>query len=126
MDAWYFIFCFAAVVAVLVRTVTKEEIFKEPRQWLQAYAGDGRHRLLLRKLAYMPTCEFCCSFWVTLALAVGVFGYRLAFDDWRGYLVSVGPTMALANVALGAFDLLRIDLRKEKGAAEHLERRRSA
>jgi hypothetical protein len=30
-NAWYAFFCYAAVVAVIVRAITKEEIFREPR-----------------------------------------------------------------------------------------------
>ncbi len=126
MDDWYFVFFYAAVVAVLVRAVTKEDLFREPRRRLTSYAQDETRPALLRKLAYMPTCEFCCSFWVALVLVAGVFQYRLLLDDARGYLVSVLTTMGVANVYMGLFDLLRVDLHKERAVTEHLERRRTA
>ncbi len=117
---------YAAVVAVIARTVTHEEICREPRECLQKYCEEPTHPLALRKLAYMLTCEFCFSFWLTWPLLTFVFQYRLLFDDWRGYVVSIFVTMAAANVYMSLFNLLRVDLRKEKVLAEHIERRRSA
>ncbi|HZU34523.1 MAG TPA: hypothetical protein VFA18_01370 [Gemmataceae bacterium] len=125
-NAWYAIFYYAAVVAILVRALVKEEIFREPRAWLERYLEDRHHPWLLRKAAYMPTCEFCCSFWVSLILILAVFHYRLLFDDGRGYFVSIFVTMAVANVYMAAFSLIRVDLRRERAVAEHIERRKSA
>ncbi len=126
MTAWYALFYYAAVVAVLVRSITKEEITREPRRWLSDFAHDRRHNRVLRKLAYMPTCEFCCSFWVTLILLAGVFQFGLIFDDWRGYFVSIFTVMAVANVYMSLFDYLRVDLRKERAVAENDESRQAA
>ncbi len=117
---------YAAVVAIIARTVTTEELFREPRQWLKSWCADENQNCVLRKLAYMATCEFCFSFWLTLVLVAGLFQYRLAFDDWRGYIVSVFVTMGMANVYMGIFSLLRVDLRKERAVAQTIERRKSA
>lgn len=125
MNPWH-IFLYAAVIAVIVRTITREELLREPRGWLESLCQDENRSVCVRKLAYMPTCEFCCSFWVTLALLIPVFEYRLIFDDWRGYLVSVFATMGVANVYMSLFNLIRVDLKKERTIAEHLERRKSA
>ncbi len=125
MSPWALVFPYAAVVAILVRAFTQEELFAETRRWLSRHAEEERHPLVLRKLAFMPTCDYCLSFWVTLVLLVGVFDCRLAFADWRGYLVSVFTTMAVANVYLSAFSWLRVDLRKERASAEQVERRRA-
>ncbi len=126
MSSWLVLFPYAAVVAVLVRTLTTEAIFQEPRDWLERYAADPGHPLLWRKLSYMPTCDFCASFWVSLALVAGLFQYRLVFEDWRGYVVSVFTVMALANVYMAAFSLLRLDLRRDRALADRLEKRKSA
>lgn len=126
MGEWYLFLYYAAVVAVIVRTITHEEIFKEVREWFQGRCENSKYNFCLRKLFYMPTCEFCLSFWVTLVLLVGIFGYRLVFEDWRGYLVSIFTTMGVANVYMGTFSLLRVDLRKERAVAERVERRMSA
>jgi hypothetical protein len=125
-NAWYAFFFYAVVVAILVRAITKEEICLEPREFFKAYCDDPRHPWLLRKVAYMPTCEFCSSFWVSLILVLAVFHYHFLFDDWRGYFISIFLTMGMANVYMAGFDLLRVDLRKERAAAEHTERRLSA
>lgn len=126
MSPWSLVFLYAAVVAVIVRACTQEELTREPREWLSRYAQDERHPLLLRKLAYMPTCEFCLSFWVALALLVPVFDFRLVFQDARGYLIAVFTTVAVANVYLSTFALLRVDARHKRAEAEHIERRRAA
>jgi hypothetical protein len=120
------LFLYAGVIAVLVRTFTKEELFREPRKWLLSYAEERAHPLVLRKTAFMFTCEYCLSFWVSLILVVGVFDYRLVFADWRGYLISVLATMGIANVYMSVFNWLRIDLHKEKTVVEHLDRRKTA
>lgn len=125
-NAWYAFFFYGAVVAVLVRAVTKEEICREPRECLKDYYQDPRRPWLLRKLAYMPTCEFCSSFWVSLILVLGIFQYHFLFADWRGYFVSIFLTMGMANVYMAGFDMMRVDLRKERAVAEHVERRLSA
>jgi hypothetical protein len=126
MSPWPLMFVYAIVVAVLVRALTREEIFKEPRQWFSAYYEDERHPFLLRKLAYMPTCEFCCSFWVSLIVTAGVLDYRLGPDDWRGVAVGVFAVMGLANVYLGLFSLLRVDLRQERTVTDQIQKRRTA
>lgn len=124
-ESFHFLY-YAAVVAVLVHTLTHEEIFKEPRQWLKMCADSQDLNACLRKLAYMPTCEFCGSFWITLGLLTLVFQYHLIFADWRGYVVSVFTTMGVANVYMGLFNLLRVDVRKERALADVVERRKSA
>jgi hypothetical protein len=126
MNDWPVMFLHAGVVAVIVRTIVQEEIFREPRECLQRVSSDRQRCLLTRKLAYMMTCEFCSSFWVTLFYLVGLFQYRLVVDDWRGYVVSVFCVMGLANVYMAIFSLLRIDLRKERAVASHVEGRHSA
>lgn len=125
MSPWPLLFVYAVVVAVLVRALTDEEIFKEPRAWLTAYYQEDRHPFLLRKLAYVPTCEFCCSFWVALVV-VWLLGFRLALDDWRGFFVAVFAVMGLANLYLGLFSLLRVGLRRDRAVADQLQKRRPA
>lgn len=122
----YLVFCYAAVVAVLVRAVTDEEIFREARTWIHDRCLAPGRCWPLRKFAYLVTCEFCCSFWVSLIVVTGILQYRLGPDDWRGYGVALFVTMGLANVYLAIFSLLRVDLRKERAVAEHVERRKSA
>jgi hypothetical protein len=131
------LFWFLAVpVAVIVRAITTEEIFRQPREFCasrnrhygglydqrdQASLGARARYLLLSKLCYVPTCDFCLSFWVSLAI-VWIAGYSLYFDDWRGFALALFVVMGIANVYLSAFSHLRVDLRKERAAAEKIEK----
>jgi hypothetical protein len=110
----------AAVVAVLDRTICQEEITKELRSYLQ-YWKDKARSLLVRKLCYGLTCEFCCSFWLSL-LIVSVWQYQLLSDDFRGYILAVFVVMAVANVYMGFYNHIRVDLRKERAVADITER----
>lgn len=128
---WYL----AAPVAIIVRACTTEEIFREPREYCadrQAFycerlqrAGDTTlarraHCFMLQKLFYIPTCEYCFSFWVSLAVVL-VAGYRIEFDDWRGLALAIFVVMGVANVYMSAFSQLRVDSRKDRAMAEQLE-----
>jgi hypothetical protein len=112
---------YAAVVFVICRALTAEEIFREPRERLQDYFKEEKHPKLLRKLAYMPTCPFCGSFWVTV-ITVAVANYQLIHDDWRGYVVAHAATMLTANIYMEVFNRLRIDNRKERAHADLKEK----
>ncbi|HJT34433.1 MAG TPA: hypothetical protein VJ783_20545 [Pirellulales bacterium] len=125
----------AAPVAIIVRACTTEEICREPREYCEArqafyreqlhaadHASLGRRAayLVLQKLFYIPTCEYCFSFWVSLALVV-IAGYRIHFDDWRGLALATFVVMGVANVYMSAFSQLRVDSRKDRAMAEQLE-----
>ena len=106
------VFWIAAAVAVIAWTQAKEEITRELRQWLQFQTETGRN-ILVRKLAYMFTCEFCFSFWVSL-LALVVFRHRVAYDDWRGVVLAQFVTWAIANVYMTGYSMFRTDIRKDQ------------
>src|SRR5262245_5637741 len=75
----------ALPVASIASTVTHEELFRE----VHDYCLDRSQKagsVALRKFFYLLTCEYCFSHYVAAA-AVGATGFRLLFDDWRGYLV---------------------------------------
>lgn len=80
---------------------------------------------VLQKLFYMPTCEFCSSFWISLVVVM-IAGYRIHFDDWRGGALACFVVMGVANVYLSIFSQIRIDARKDRAVAENLEQRRAA
>lgn len=126
----------AAPVAIIVRACTTEEICREPREYCQARhsyyrqrfcnageSGFGRRAtcFAMQKLFYMPTCEYCFSFWVSLAVVL-IAGYRIHFDDWRGLALATFVVMGMANVYLSAFSQLRVDARKDRAMAEQLEK----
>lgn len=125
----------AAPVAIIVRAFTTEEICREPRDYCRARHSCYRDRcsrhdaglfcrardFLLQKLFYLPTCDYCLSFWVALAV-VWIAGYSIVFDDWRGVALAVFVVMGVANVYLALFTHLRVDAKKERALAEAIEK----
>ena len=128
----------AAPVAILVRAFTTEEIAREPREYCsqrQACYRDGQRRpeaslvdrarcFLLQKLFYMPTCDYCLSFWVSLAVVL-IADYRISFDDWRGSALACFVVMGVANAYLALFAYLRVDIRKDRAVANKVEQKAS-
>jgi hypothetical protein len=47
--------------------------------------------------------------------------YTLIFTDWRGYIISGFTMVWLANVYMSIYNLIRIDLKKNKIIAEKEE-----
>ncbi|HJU73742.1 MAG TPA: hypothetical protein VJ717_08335 [Gemmatimonadaceae bacterium] len=106
------LFILALPIASIAWTVTHEEIFREPREWL-VERGDRSRSLWLRKFVTLFTCEFCFSHWVTIAFLV-MTRYRLLLDDWRGYVISGFALVWVANMYMGLFGRLRLDIKREK------------
>ncbi len=105
------LFVLAIPVACIAWTVTREEIFREPREWCAARSKSAGH-LLLRKFFYLFTCEYCFSHYVAAAVVV-VTRYRLVFDDWRGYAIAGFSLVWIANVYMSLFGRLRLDIKHE-------------
>ena len=106
------LFVLALPIASIAWTVTHEEVFREPREWLERQSENGR-TVLMRKFFYLFTCEFCFSHWVTLGFLV-MTRYKLLFDDWRGYVISGFALVWVANIYMGFFGRLRLDIKREK------------
>ncbi|WP_421943747.1 hypothetical protein [Pedobacter sp.] len=108
----YHLFVLAIPVACIAWTVTKEEIFREAREFCvnQSQSCD---KLYKRKFFYVFTCEYCFSHYVTIIL-LAITKYTLLYDDWRGYLISGFSIIWIANVYMSLYNLIRIDLKKEK------------
>jgi hypothetical protein len=126
----------AAPVAIIVRACTTEEVFRQPREFCAArhrQYGDllrrrdsasmaERARLfVLEKACYVPTCDFCLSFWLSLVV-VWIADYALFFEGWRGFALATFVVMGVANVYLSVFSHLRVDLRKQRATAEKIEK----
>jgi len=73
-----------------------------------------------RKLCYMGTCEYCVSHYLA-AGAVVLTDYWLLIPDSRGYLLAWLSVVAVANVYLSAYGRLRVEMRKERAVARHVE-----
>jgi len=118
-DKIYWMFILAIPVSCIAWTVTKEEIFKEARVFFSTKSENSRH-MLVRKIFYMFTCEYCFSHYVTLLLLI-ITQYKLLYPDWRGYLISGFSIIWIANVYMSLYNIIRIDLKKEKIIAKRQE-----
>ena len=102
----------ALPVACIAWTVTHEEIFREPREYCVQKSKTSRS-LAERKFFYLFTCEYCFSHYVTLFLLIFT-GFKLVYDDWRGYVVAFFALVWMANVYMTLFGILRQMLKVEK------------
>jgi hypothetical protein len=106
------LFILAIPIACISWTVTHEEIFREPREWLLRKGQRSRH-LYQRKFFHILTCEYCFSHYVALFFLL-VFRFTLGYPGWRGYLVAGFSLVWIANVYMSLFGRLRLDIRYER------------
>jgi hypothetical protein len=103
-------FVVAAAVSVSAWALAKEQIFREIRDVCDRSSKDQQCSWLIRKIAYMPTCEYCNSFWIAL-VALLFLQYQVLWDDWRGYVLAQFFTWSLAVAYMSIYQLLRVDIR---------------
>ena len=70
----------------------------------------------------MFTCEYCFSHYITIGLLL-LTGFRLLFNDWRGYVLSGFSIVWIANMYIAIFSLLRFGIKKEKIEINYKEER---
>ena len=114
------LFIIAIPVASISWTVTHEEVFREPREWCAKHSKVCR-KLFERKFFYLFTCEYCFSHYVA-ALFLIITGYKLLFDDWRGYLIAGFSLVWVANFYMGVFGRIRLDIKRERIEIETKEK----
>lgn len=105
-------FVIAGAVAVSAWTIAKEEIFRELREWCKQINQGGKLPWVICKAAYIPTCEYCCSFWVTL-VAVYVLQYTVIWTEWRGSVLAQLFTWSLAVAYMAVFQYFRVEIRRD-------------
>ncbi|AMR30164.1 hypothetical protein A0256_01390 [Mucilaginibacter sp. PAMC 26640] len=110
----------AIPIACIAWTVTHEEVFREPREYCVRRSKEGR-TILIRKIFYLFTCEYCFSHYVTLFFLF-LTGYHLLMADWRGYLIAGFALVYLANAYMSLFGLIRQDIVKEKAEIKCLNK----
>lgn len=115
-----FLFVLAIPVGCIAWTVTHEEIFAEPRNYCIKCSKESKS-LIKRKFFYLFTCEYCFSHYISLFILV-VTRYHLLFSDWRGYFIAGFSLVWVANIYMSLYNLLRVDLKKEKTIAEIKEK----
>jgi hypothetical protein len=107
-----FLLILAIPVACISWTITHEELFREFHTWCAANCR-SHPKLIVRKLYYMPTCEFCFSHYVTLVFLL-ITRLKLLFADWRGYIVSGFALVWIANVYVNLYGRIRLDIKWEQ------------
>lgn len=115
----YYLFVLAIPVACIAWTVTKEEIFLEIRTFCAEHSKTSNN-IIKRKFFYVFTCEYCFSHYVTLIVLI-VTKYTLLYPGWRGYLIAGFSIVWIANIYMSLYNLIRIDLKKEKIIADKVE-----
>jgi hypothetical protein len=103
-------------VASVAWTLTQEEVFREPRDWC-AERSERARSIFERKFFYVFTCEYCMSHWVTIFFLF-VTGFKLLFEDWRGYLLAFFVTPWIANQFMSLYRRLRVGIKHENVLAE--------
>jgi hypothetical protein len=109
----------AIPVACISWTVTHEEALREPREYFLRRSERSR-TLLGRKFFYLLTCEYCFSHYVA-AFFIGIAGYKLLLNDWRGYLISWLAAVWIANQYMSIFGRLRLDIKRERVEIEGVQ-----
>jgi hypothetical protein len=124
MSLWLqvvWLFLIALPVACVAWTVTHEEIFRGPREYC-ATQSESHGNPVCRKFFFVFTCEYCFSHYVS-ALFLALTGYKLLFDDWRGYLIGGLALVWVANQYMSLYAHLRLDIRKERVEIKHVEQK---
>lgn len=117
-----------SVIATIAWTVTKEEVFREPRE----YCVDRSKKcvsIMARKFFYLFTCEYCFSHYVSAGVVLAS-GYRLGVaDGFVGFAITVFALVWAANWSMSLFALLRQSVKligMEAKLAERKARQRGA
>jgi hypothetical protein len=106
-----FLLLLGLVVACVSWTITHEEIFREPREFCKD-KSQNCIPLYQRKFFYLFTCEYCFSHYVAAAVLV-LTRFELLYKGWRGLLLSEFSLVWVANVYMGAFSRLRLEIKAE-------------
>lgn len=108
----FYLLILAIPVACISWTFTHEEVLREPREFCQKKSKDGRS-IITRKFFYLFTCEYCFSHYIAVLLLF-LTGFRLLYDDWRGYVIAGFSLVWIANIYMGLYSMIRLDIRKDR------------
>lgn len=115
---WLFIL--AMPIACIAWTVTREEVFREVKEYCSRQCIQSK-MLLKRKFFYLFTCEYCFSHYVTI-LFLFLTGYKLLIDDWRGYVIAEFSLVWVSNLYMNLYGFIRQHIKKEKTEISALEK----
>jgi hypothetical protein len=117
----FWLFVLALPTSCVAWTVTHEELFREVREWL-TLRSEASRSWGARKFFFMWTCDYCLSHYVAAAV-VAITNFQLLLQDWRGYAVAWLSLTAVANLYLGAFAHLRVEIGKDRAELKQAEMR---
>jgi hypothetical protein len=106
-----FLLMLGLVVACVTWTVTHEEVFREPREFCRNKSQNCKP-LYQRKFFYLFTCEYCFSHYVAAAILF-LTRFEMLYRGWLGLLMSEFALVWIANVYMGAFNRLRLEIKAE-------------
>ncbi len=106
-----YLFLLALPIACIAWTVTREEVFREPREFCEKKSKERKH-FLISKFFYLFTCEYCFSHYITFFFLI-ITRYHLLFYDWRGYLIAFFALVWIANVYMSLFGFIRVGMKVE-------------
>jgi len=122
------LFLLAVPVACIAWTFTNEQVFHELHQYCVNRSQNCR-RWYERKFFYLFTCEYCFSHYVVILFLI-ITRYKLLYEDWRGYLLSLFALVWIANQYMSIYNRLRLDIKSEqieiKTREEDVQQRKAA
>jgi hypothetical protein len=114
------LFVLSIPIACVAWTVTHEEVLREPREYCRQMS-EKCETFLMRKFFYLFTCEYCFSHYVALAFLV-LTGYKLLYNDWRGYVIAEFALVWISNQYMGIHNRLRLTIKSERVEIETHEK----
>src|SRR5437016_13103953 len=105
------LFLLAIPIASIAWTITHEEIFRETREYCKRKCDRGN--IFQRQFFYLITCEYCFSHYVAILFLI-ITRYKLLYEDWRGYLLSLFALVWIANQYMSIYNRLRLDIKSEQ------------
>ena len=106
-----FLLLLGLAVSCITWIVTHEEIFREPREFCKD-RSQNCSQLYQRKFFYLFTCEYCFSHYVT-AVFLLLTHFQMLYTGWRGFVISEFALVWTANVYMGAYNRLRLEIKAE-------------
>jgi hypothetical protein len=105
------LFTLALIVAVIARTVTQEEVFREFKEYCQRRSQSAAS-IAERKFFYLFTCQYCFSHWVALGVVI-LTSFSLG-EGFLGHVFGVFALVGVANVYLASYERLTVSTREAR------------